>query len=323
MAAYASALLSSSDPRMIYEHQLLEPYRLTGKTVLEQAAKAPSLHDYLALMQWMHPLYSQLRNTLGDDRSSADRSQLIENLVRVRGIPRVLSGRHVIVDAGSARLWMYEGDQVVDTMKLVVGSAKTPTPIMAGYIRTAVFNPYWNVPIAQVRRTIAPRARNMGVGYLKRGGYQVVSSWEADAEVLDPSGINWRSVEAGELDVIVRQLPSAFSAMGKMKFELPNPQGIYLHDTPDKALMLKDARHLSNGCIRLQDAARFGRWLMSAPLPVEAGAAEQRVDLAQPVPIYITYLTAPVDGGQIAFGPDPYSLYGGQALNTGGLARPQ
>ena len=318
---YERALLSNADRQMTYEHEVLRPYLLTGHTILEQAAAAPSLQDYISGMQWMHPLYAPLRGALAaGNLGPAERDVLIGNLDRVRGIPRARGARHVIVDAASARLWMYEGDRVVDSMKVVVGTAETPTPIMAGYIRTAVFNPYWNVPTELLRRNIAPRARNQGVGYLRRGGYQVVSAWSPDAEVLDPSGINWRAVERGELDVIVRQLPSPYSAMGKMKFELPNPQGIYLHDTPDKDLMLKDARQFSNGCIRLEDAARFGRWLLGS-LPSLPEAPEQRVDLDEPVPIYITYLTMHVDGGQVAVGPDPYGLYAGQAEVTTVAAR--
>jgi len=34
--------------------------------------------------------------------------------------------------------------------------------------------------------------------------------------------------------------------------------------------------------------------------------AEQNVPLPTPVPIYITYMTAHADGGQLAFAEDPY-----------------
>jgi murein L,D-transpeptidase YcbB/YkuD len=314
LIAYVQALLASPDRQMAYEHEVLQPYLLSGHTILEQAAGAPSMHDYVTRMEWMHPLYAQMRGALtAGDLGPGARQTMIANLDRVRGIPRARGGRHVIVDAASARLWMYEGDQVVDSMKVVVGTINTPTPIMAGYLRTTVFNPYWNVPIELLRRNVAPRARNMGVTYLKRGGYQVVSSFEPDAEVLDPSGIDWRAVERGDLDLTVRQLPSGTNAMGKMKFEFPNPQGIYLHDTPDKSLMLKDARQFSNGCIRLEDAERFGTWLMGGNLPSVPNAPEQRLELDEPVPIYVTYLTVHVEGGQLALGPDPYALYAFEA----------
>ena len=100
--------------------------------------------------------------------------------------------------------------------------------------------------------------------------------------------------------------------MGKVKYEFPNPLGIYLHDTPDKDLLLEDARQFSNGCVRLEDAERLGRWLLGGALPA-ASAAEQITPLPQPVPIYITYLTAQPAGGRIALGPDPYGRDGGGA----------
>jgi L,D-transpeptidase YcbB len=309
LVAYVQALLSSPDRQMAYEHETMRPTLLNGYTILEQAVSAPSLQDYVSEMQWMHPLYAPTRRALAGVVDPTQRAALIGNLERVRGIPRPRSARHVIVDAASARLWMYEGDRVVDSMKVVVGKPETATPILAGFIRTAVFNPYWYVPTELLRRTVAGRARAGGVAYLRRGGYQVISSWEPDAEVVSPVGIDWAAVQSGATDVVVRQLPSATNAMGKMKFEFPNATGIYLHDTPDKALMLKDVRQLSNGCIRLEDAERFGTWLMGGSLPSVPHAPEQRIDVAEPVPIYLTYLTAHVEGGQLALAADPYGLY--------------
>ena len=307
LVAYAQALLSP-DRRMTYEHEVLRPSLLNGYTILAQATSAPALQNYVAEMEWMHPLYAPMRRALAAGIvDPAERAALSGNLERVRGIPRPRSARHVIVDAASARLWMYEGDRVVDSMKVVVGKAETATPIMAGFIRTAVFNPYWNVPDGLLRRNIAPRVRSQGVGYLRRGGYQVVSSRDSDAEVLDPSGIDWRAAESGEAEVIVRQLPSPTNAMAKVKFEFPNPEGIYLHDTPEKQLMLKDVRQLSNGCIRLEDAERFGTWLMGGALPSVPHAPEQKVDVAEPVPIYITYLTAAPQPEGVAVRPDVYN----------------
>jgi murein L,D-transpeptidase YcbB/YkuD len=105
----------------------------------------------------------------------------------------------------------------------------------------------------------------------------------------------------------VRQLPGKGNFMGKVKFMFPNEQGIFLHDTPDKQLLKEDARQLSSGCVRLEDASRLGRWLLGKPLPTRVKAPEQRIELPQLVPVYITYLTAmPEKGGGIAFRNDVY-----------------
>ena len=68
----------------------------------------------------------------------------------------------------------------------------------------------------------------------------------------------------------------AINAMGTVKFEFPNAQGIYLHDTPDKHLLREDARQLSSGCVRLEDAARMHRWLMGTALPTRADGRSLR-----------------------------------------------
>jgi murein L,D-transpeptidase YcbB/YkuD len=309
-AAYVQALRDTSGNQTIYEHDLLRPYVPQTYAVLDDAAAAPVLGEYLRAMNWMHPLYAQLRQAFAtqtlEDPALLPTAQA--NLLRLRALPTNPGERYVLVDAGSATLWMYENGHPVDSMKVVVGTAATQTPMMAGYIRYASFNPYWNVPPELLRRNIAPRARAQGQTYLRRGGYQVVSEWLPDAEVLSTTGIDWRAVESGELEIKMRQLPSAANAMGVVKYEFPNPQGIYLHDTPNKELMQKDARQLSNGCIRLEDALRLGRWLMGGALPEVSRDPEQRVDLPTPVPIYVTYLTANMQGEQFALRDDPYGL---------------
>jgi murein L,D-transpeptidase YcbB/YkuD len=201
---------------------------------------------------------------------------------------------------------MYEGDRAVDSMRVVVGKPDSQTPVMAGYVRHAILNPYWNIPDDIVRSRIASGVLNGGVRYLSVRGYEVLSGWSEDAELLDPAKVDWRKVRDGTLEVRVRQRPSATNAMGKVKYEFPNPLGIYLHDTPEKKLLTEDARQFSSGCIRLEDAERLGRWLLDGDLPGAGTEPEQKLDLPQPVPIYITYLTAQAEGDRIAVGPDPY-----------------
>jgi murein L,D-transpeptidase YcbB/YkuD len=91
----------------------------------------------------------------------------------------------------------------------------------------------------------------------------------------------------------MRQRPGGSNVMGAIKFMLPNRLGIYLHDFPDKSLFAREERRLSSGCVRLADAPRLARFLFRGAAPRPAGPdPEQRVDLPEPVPVYITYLTA-------------------------------
>ena len=308
-ADYVAALRQPGRSSMTYETATLRPHVLGAYYTLSEAAKAPSLADYVREMRWMHPLYAPLRRIVAAGTlTPSEREVAVTNLVRIRDIPAHPADRYILIDAANATLSMYEGDRVVDTMRVIVGKAVTQTPIYAGYVRYAVTNPYWNVPDNLVRSLIARNMLSQGKSYMKRQGYEVVDGWAPDAAVLDPNSIDWRAVQRGEIDPHVRQLPGPINSMGKVKYEFPNVYGIYLHDTPEKELLEKDVRQLSNGCIRLEDANRLGRWLLGGELAaISKGAPEQKVDLPKPVPIYITYLTARPDGDRIAVGSDPYA----------------
>lgn len=98
--------------------------------------------------------------------------------------------------------------------------------------------------------------------------------------------------------------------MGKVKFMFPNDLGIYLHDTPERELFAKPVRQFSSGCVRVENARLLGEWLFGRPLLAETSAPEQHVPLPEPVPVYLTYLTAePRDGG-VAYLEDGYGRDG-------------
>jgi murein L,D-transpeptidase YcbB/YkuD len=223
---------------------------------------------------------------------------------RARAIPA--TGRFILVDVATQRLWMYENGRPIDSMKVIVGMTDLPTPLIASMIHYATYNPYWNVPDHLVRKTVAPRYLKDGNAYFKSQGYQVMSDWSDSATVMPASEVDWKAVAAGEKMVRVRQLPGPTNAMGKVKFSFPNGEGIYLHDTPGKELFAKDQRTLSNGCVRVEDAMRLGRWMLGHDPVAPSRDPEQFEALPQGVPIYITYLTAQPADGALTFADDVY-----------------
>ena len=200
-----------------------------------------------------------------------------------------IHGRYVLVDAASARLYMMEDGRVKDSMRVIVGKPETPTPALKSVINYETLNPYWHVTGDLAKTLIAPRVLQEGNAYLTTRGYEVVSGWVPDARVLSPDGVNWKAVAAGEAQVLVRQLPGPANSLGRFKFDLPNSDGIYLHDTPKKELFAQDERNLSHGCVRLEDAQKLARWLLGKDPPA-ASMPEEHVLLPQPVPITISYL---------------------------------
>jgi len=233
---------------------------------------------------------------------------IIINMERARRLPAPEEQRkYVIVDAGDARLSMWQDGRKVDEMKIVVGKSETATPMMAAYIKYASVNPYWNVPPELAQNLIAPRVVAQGVKYLTDREYQVLTDYSDDAQTIDPNSVDWQAVADGRLQVRLRRLPSPANSMGMMKFMLPNYFGIYLHDSPEKEHFTKNELWISNGCVRLEDYKRLARFLFDGVVPTGRNPkVEDEVDLPQPIPVYMTYLTAQPTPDGVHFMPDPY-----------------
>ena len=307
LVRYVTALRAGAGSGWVIVDKELTPSRETPSQVLARAAAAPSLAEYVGKMAFLHPAYAELRRTLewarAEDRE-ANEALVRLNMQRLRMLPA--TGRYVLVNAASQQLQMIDDGRVVDEMKVVVGKPKNPTPVMAAYIRYAALNPYWEVPPDLAAERIAPNVVSEGLGYLKKHSYVLLSDWGTEPTEVDPSTIDWQAVADGRIQVRVRQGPGPYNAMGRMKFMFPNSEGVYLHDTPDKQLLNEAARLFSGGCVRLEDAPRLAKWMFGEPLNPKGAGTEHRVDLPKPIPVYIAYLTAMPDGGQLAIYEDIY-----------------
>ena len=235
------------------------------------------------------------------------RRLMIVNLERARRLPAPDdASRYILVDAGAARLWMYEKGKPVDSMKVIVGSKETKTPMMAAVMRYASLNPYWNVPADLTQTLIAPKVVEEGLTYLSERDYEVFTDFTDDAERIDPATVDWQAVAGGDAEVRLRRGPGPWNSMGAIKYMMPNDYGIYLHDTPDKALFAKDDRWISNGCIRVEDAKRLSKWIFGGVPEPQTGLPEERADLPEPIPVFVTYLTAEASARGVTFRPDRY-----------------
>lgn len=298
---------------MTYGDNWVRPHVPTGETVLAMAAHAPVLADYVNTIWNINPFYGQLRQTAlaeaklpGGGRSQ----QLIMNLQRARF--KSPSGKYVVVDSASQKLWMMDNGAVVDSMKVVVGknemagSVDLRTPLLASVMYYVVYNPYWHMP-DHLTGTLARAALSMGATKaLAYNKYEVVDSWTANPTILSPESVDWKGVLAGTAHVKLRQKPTADNSMGKFKFPFVSGSGVYLHDTPHREYFKLSDRTKSNGCIRLERAAALGSWLMGKPVQPESTTAELTVPFPQGVPVYVTYLTAYPDAGKIVYARDVY-----------------
>lgn len=302
--------LKRPTPGMIYAYEALKPKGTSADQILMSASGAPSLDQHLRTVSNVNPLYTQIRDAewarMQSTGAAAD-PRVIANLDRVRSIPG--SGKFAIVDSATQRLMLFENGAVIDSMKVVVGDKRgldLPTPMIASVIYYVVHNPYWNVPHHLVRKTVAPGVLSKGTAYLKARGYEVMKDWTDKSEVIDPASVDWKAVKAGEIQVRVRQKPSGANSMGDLKFPFNNPEDIFLHDTPMRSYFDLASRDKSNGCVRLEDARRFARWLLGHDPVTPSDGAEVFEQMRQGVPIYTTYITAQPQNGQMTFVKDIY-----------------
>lgn len=236
--------------------------------------------------------------------------QLLEtNSGRLKAIEETLPSTFVLVNIPQARLWMVRNGRLEGTMRVVVGRPDQPTPQMATELTHVILNPRWNVPQDMVRSGLAREASRSRGRSLTAAGYEVMSDWDDDATPVKVADIDWRAVAAGQLEVPVRQKPGPTNAMGRAKFVMTNDAGIYLHDTPDRVLFGQARRTRSAGCVRVEDYQRLIDFLLPGPLPPPRDVGRPTyVRLGEPMPIYLTYITALAsDAGPVLF-PDPYGL---------------
>jgi L,D-transpeptidase YcbB len=237
-----------------------------------------------------------------------DRIRQIElNLDRWRWHTRPSASRVVLVNIPTFELHAYEDGREALRMRVVTGQGDSPTPVFTQEMTHVVFSPSWTVPPNIAAMEVLPAVQR-DRSYLRRRGLEVVLG----DRVVDPARLNWRG--AGPA-VQFRQRPGARNALGGVKFLLPNPFHVYLHDTPDDHLFARPRRTFSHGCVRLEKPEALARWVLGDPetwTPARIRAAmwrgrEHHVPLAEPIPVSIAYFTAWVaDDGTIQFRPDVY-----------------
>jgi hypothetical protein len=304
---YVQAIRSPSKGVLYGTNEMARPTAVD--VILRETATAPSLAQHVRTESDVNPVYAQLRDAawnLARMTGGVVDTRVAANLERARVFPS--KGRFVLVDVASQQLFMFEDGQVRDSMKVIVGKRDQQTPMIASVIHYATLNPYWNVPDDMVQTLIARNVLQQGTSYLHARGYEVVLNRSVGSPRLSPDKVDWNAVAQGRERIFVRQKPGPANSMGNYKFQFANALAIYLHDTPQKDLFNSRTRTLSSGCVRLEDAPRFARWLLGREPVPQSSAPEQHVQLAAGVPVFLTYLTVRSDGTQLTFIDDIYGL---------------
>ena len=227
--------------------------------------------------------------------------QIATNLERRRWLARTLPVERIDVNTAASILTYWRNGQA-QGRNVINGKASKPTPSLEANFSTILADPPWNVPAEIAAKEIFPK----GPGYLAAEDMYVA----ADGHVVQRAGPK--------------------SALGLVKFEVVDPYAIYLHDTPSRSLFGRYQRHLSHGCVRVEDAVEFARMLL-ADNPealqtfdeAEAGHDSKRVALGREIPVRLLYWTAFMTGAdRVGFRKDVYGWDSklGEALGVGALS---
>jgi murein L,D-transpeptidase YcbB/YkuD len=242
-------------------------------------------------------------------------TQLRAALDMRRGMAAPGRDRRIEVNIPDFRLLVIEDGRTLMDMAVVVGRPARATPMIATRMTSVQFNPPWGVPMRNAREDLLPRLQRDATS-LQARGFRIFQRVEGQIVEVDPTTVNWRAVNPERFPFFIRQDAGDANALGRIKFNMPNSDDIFMHDTPERHLFRRSDRAYSSGCIRLAQPMEF---LMLA-LEGTEGWNRERVDrtlasrqtmaatLRRQPSIRLHYNTVLVENGQVRSRPDLYEL---------------
>jgi murein L,D-transpeptidase YcbB/YkuD len=251
-------------------------------------------------------------------------AQIRVNLERLRWVARDRVGDHLLVDIAGFTARLYLDGHLAWDSKVVVGRPYRKTPAFRADLQYLVLNPRWVVPPTILREDVLPKAA-ADPGYLAAHDMRMV---DEAGQVVAPEAVDWGRARAGRFPYRIVQVPGPDNPLGQIKFMLPNPYSIYLHDTPSRRLFKRSMRAESSGCVRLEKPQELAVLLLDDPerwspeaLQAELATGHTRsVSVKRQVPVLVLYFTAEAEaGGAVQLRPD---LYGRDEAVLAALNRP-
>jgi L,D-transpeptidase YcbB len=237
-------------------------------------------------------------------------ADLVARIDQSLALPRLpIHGPTIVVNIPAAEMRLLGSDGTRMSSRVIVGRPSRKTPLFSAEITAVTFNPAWHVPPGILRKDILPRLRQ-DPGHAERQGFDIYRIEGGSRVKLERRKLDGL---AGSNYAVV-QRPGPENALGRVKFEMPNPFDVYLHDTPDRHLFARDRRLLSSGCVRVEAALTLARLLIEPARWQEeridarlAAGRTFRIALATPVPVRLEYRLAEVDDtGAVRYHPDVY-----------------
>ncbi len=251
--------------------------------------------------------WTQARLNLPFDQKAA---MIAFSLRAIRNSPSRRYKRFILVNIPQFMLGYYKNGKLAKAEKAIVGMARgkkvfrqgrlvgeNQTPTMVSQIYQIIFNPRWYVD-GRIRRELNAVAKSNPDWFQEHGYVKMESKYRF-----------------GEHRIFQKSGPK--NALGRVKFDFPNPYVVYLHDTNQRYLFARSRRDFSHGCIRVDNALTLARILLQDDRnpyvnqihTILEGTRTTFIKLSKPVPICVDYIPVVVrDKGQILFAGDPYGL---------------
>ena len=244
--------------------------------------------------------------SLNRDNSGRDIQRLVDNMERLRWLPKNLGSRYVFVNQPAFEVRVMDHGKQVWRSNVIVGKPLNQTSAFHDELETVVFNPSWGVPQSIIVNEYLGKLRR-DPGYLDRQGFKVIAP---NGQVVPSRSINWAAY-GSRPPFGVQQPPGKGNALGELKFLFPNSHDIYMHDTPNRNLFAESTRTFSHGCIRVENPREFATVLLGwerSKIDAETDSRKsQSIALSKKVPVHITYFTAwPDSAGKMNYFSDVY-----------------
>jgi murein L,D-transpeptidase YcbB/YkuD len=225
--------------------------------------------------------------------------QIRVNLERSRWVLNDLADDFLLVNIAGFYIKRIKNGKPIFSSRVIVGSEHRQSPIFKGKVQFVILNPTWTLPYSIATHETLPKIKK-DPNYLSRNHMEIM---DKNGSILNPGNINFNDYSSRNFPFIVRQKAGPWNALGQVKFMFPNKYSVYLHDTDSRILFDRQDRDLSHGCIRLED--KWGLFFSLTDEPevwnqdtldeILKSGKTTRVDLKNPIDIYILYWTAGVD----------------------------
>jgi murein L,D-transpeptidase YcbB/YkuD len=242
--------------------------------------------------------------------------QLVINMERRRWLAGYLGERYIYVNIADHDLKIVEKGKTVYTSRVVVGRPYHETPVFSSTMQYIELNPYWNVPYSIATQELLPVIKKVP-GYLQSNDYLLLTRMGDNNSAIDPASVDWSQFGPGRFPFQIRQKPGPRNALGTVVFMFPNPHNVFIHDTPIRSIFSLEDRYFSHGCVRVQNPWNLaifllkdqdnGQWTEERIRKVVETRDQTRINLKQPIPVHITYLTSWAEqDGTVHFRKDAY-----------------